>query len=282
MSADGALTDGVEAPGRPAGPVAVRLALVGQGLRAVLIFRADVIVGIVSTVMRVVLVMLVWNAVYGERGTVSGVDRADAVGYAVLGALFAVVFQPWHFSSLNQRVREGTVVFDIMRPVGLITQTVAAQIGSSLANVPKAAVGLALALLLGAIPAPSTAWQTLAFVLSATLGLIIAIQCNLIVGLTAFWTTDVGGAYMIYSMAAAFCSGSLIPLWFMPDGLAGVLRALPFSAQIFTPLSIWLDRSPGWDVVEELALQAGWIVVLALLAHMVWLRALRRTVINGG
>ncbi|WP_248703706.1 ABC-2 family transporter protein [Curtobacterium sp. MWU13-2055] len=274
--------DVLEARDRPAGPLAVRLALVGQGLRSVLVFRADVLVGTVSTVMRVVLVMLVWNAVYGDRTSVSGVDRADAVGYAVLGALFAVVFQPWQFSSLNRRVRDGNVVFDIMRPVGLITQTVAAQLGSSLANAPKAIVGLALALLLGAVPAPSTWWQTLVFVLSAVLGLVIAIQCNLIVGLTAFWTTDVGGAYMIYSMAAAFCSGSLIPLWFMPDGLAAVLRVLPFSAQIFTPLSIWFDRTPGWNVLGELALQAGWIVALAFAAHLVWLRALRRTVINGG
>lgn len=282
MSADTVLTDELEARDRPAGALAVRLALVQQGLRSVLVFRADVIVGTVTTVMRVVLVMLVWRAVYGERGTVSGIDRADAVGYAVLGALFAVVFQPWQFSNLNSRVRNGNVVFDIMRPVGLLTQTVAAQLGSSLANVPKAIVGLALALLLGAIPAPSSAWQTGVFVLSAVLGLVIAIQCNLIVGLTAFWTTDVGGAYMIYSMAAAFCSGSLIPLWFMPDGLAGVLRALPFSAQIFTPLSIWFDRTPGWNVLGELALQAGWIVLLAFAAHLVWLRALRRTVINGG
>ncbi|WIE83459.1 ABC-2 family transporter protein [Curtobacterium sp. MCPF17_021] len=235
-----------------------------------------------STVSRVVLVMLVWNAVYGARGTVSGVDREDAVGYAALGALFAVVFQPWHFSNLNSRVRDGNVVFDIMRPVGLLTQTLAAQIGSSLANVPKAAVGLALALLLGAIPGPSTWWQTAAFVLSACLGLVIAVQCNLIVGLTAFWTTDVGGAYMIYSMAAAFCSGSLIPLWFMPDGLAGALRALPFSAQIFTPLSIWFDRAPGWTVLGELALQVGWIAVLTVIARAVWSHALRRTVINGG
>lgn len=278
MSADA----GLEARDRPAGPLAVRAALVGLGLRSVLVFRADVIVGTVSTLLRVVLVMLVWRAVYGERGSVSGIERADAVGYAVLGALFAVVFQPWQFSSLNRRVRDGNVVFDIMRPVGLITQTVASQLGSSLANVPKAVIGLALALLLGAIPAPSTWWQTGAFVLSACLGLVIAIQCNLVVGLTAFWTTDVGGAYMVYSMAAAFCSGSLIPLWFMPGGLAGVLRALPFSAQIFTPLSIWFDRTPGWNVLGELVLQAGWIAVLALAAHLVWLRALRRTVINGG
>lgn len=262
--------------------LALRAALVRQGTRSVLVFRTDLFVGIVSTLLRVVLVLLVWQAVYGDRTTVSGIAREDAVGYAVLGALFAAAMQPFQFSSLRDRVRTGNVVFDIMRPVSLITQSTADQLGTTLASIPKAVVGLALALALGAVPGPSTAWQTVAFAVSSLLGLVIAIQCNLIVGLTAFWTTEVGGAYLVYNMAAAFCSGSLIPLWFMPDGLAGVLRALPFSAQIFTPLSIWFDRDAGWNVVGALALQVGWIVVLAFAAHLIWLRALRRTVINGG
>ncbi|KQO64886.1 ABC transporter permease [Curtobacterium sp. Leaf261] len=262
--------------------LAVRAALVRHGVRSVLVFRADLLVGTVSTLLRVILVMLVWRAVYGDRVTVSGIARDDAVGYAVLGALFAVVLQPWQFSSLRDRVRTGNVVFDIMRPVSLITQSTADQLGTTLAGVPKAVVGLALALVLGAVPGPDTWWQAVAFVVSALLGLVIAIQCNLVVGLTAFWTTEVGGAYMVYSMAAAFCSGSLIPLWFMPDGLATTLRFLPFSAQIFTPLSIWFDHAPGWHVLGELGLQAGWILLLAGVSHLVWLRALRRTVINGG
>jgi len=262
--------------------LALRATLVRQGTRSVLVFRTDLFVGIVSTLLRVVLVLLVWRAVYGDRTEVSGIAREDAIGYAVLGVLFAAAMQPWQFSSLRDRVRTGNVVFDIMRPVGLITQSTADQLGTTLASLPKAVVGLTLALVLGVVPGPSTAWQTVAFAVSSLLGLVIAIQCNLIVGLTAFWTTEIGGAYLVYGMAAAFCSGSLIPLWLMPDGLAAVLRALPFSAQIFTPLSIWFDRDPGWNVLGELALQAGWIVVLALAAHLVWLRALRRTVINGG
>ncbi|MDQ0648533.1 ABC-2 type transport system permease protein [Microbacterium natoriense] len=247
-----------------------------------LVFRAEVVVGIVSALIRIVLVMLVWQAVYGERDVVSGIERADAVGYAVLGALFAVVFQPWQFSTLQSRVRTGNIVFDIMRPVGIVTQATAAQLGTSLANLPKVIVCLVLALSIGSVPASSTWWQTIAFAVSTVFGLTIAIQCNLIVGMTAFWTTEASGAYVIYNMAAAFCSGSLIPLWFMPDGLADVLRLLPFSAQIFTPLSIWFDRSPGWNIVGELLLQIGWILLLSLIAYLVNMRAVHRTVINGG
>lgn len=266
----------------PPARLSVRVAFVRLGLRSALVYRADLFIGTVSTLMRVVLVMLVWRAVYGDRATVSEINRDDAVGYAVLGALFAVVMQPWHFSSLQDRVRSGNVVFDIMRPIGLVTQATANQLGTSLANVPKAVAGLVLALLLGAVPASSTWWQTLAFLVSATLGLIIAIQCNLIVGLTAFWATDVGGAYIIYNMASAFCSGALIPLWFMPDSLAAVLRTLPFSAQIFTPLAIWFDRTPGWNILGEMGLQVGWILLLAAATHLIWLRAIRRMVIHGG
>jgi ABC-type uncharacterized transport system permease subunit len=83
-------------------------------------------------------------------------------------------------------------------------------------------------------------------------------------------------------MLAQFSSGALIPLWFMPDALAGTLRALPFSAQIFVPLSMYVDREPGWHTLGELGLQVVWILVLVALAGFVWRRAIRRLVVFGG
>ena len=83
-------------------------------------------------------------------------------------------------------------------------------------------------------------------------------------------------------MLAQFSSGALIPLWFMPDWLTSILTLLPFSAQVFVPLSIYVDRDPGWHTVQAIGLQALWIVILLALATLVWRRAIRRLVIFGG
>lgn len=262
--------------------VAVRLALVSHGAKSVLAFRSEVFVGVLSLCLRVLLVFLVWKAVYGARDGVAGISHDTAIGYAVLGAIFNAVLQPWQFSGLRSRVRTGNVVFDIMRPVSLITQSLAEQLGSTLAGFPKAIIAIAFGLVLGAVPGTASGLRVFAFIVSALAGIAIALLCNLIVGMVAFWTTDIGGALMVYSMAAAFCSGSLIPLWFMPAGLSASLQFLPFSAQVFTPLSIYFDHGAGSVAIGKIALQFAWIAFLTLLARLVWSRAFRRAVINGG
>ena len=245
-------------------------------------YRAKLFVGLVSADIRVVLVFAVWRAVYGALDTVAGIDHHVAIGYAVLGALINLVLQPWQFSSLSTRLADGTIVFDLIRPVSLITVSLAQQVGSTLAQLPKAGVGLVLALLIGAVDAPAGWPAALAFVLSAVVGAAIALLCNLLVAMTGFWTLEIGGALIVYRMAATFCSGAFIPLWFMPAGLVAALRFLPFSAPVFDPLSIYFDPRPGWHTLGTIGIQLLWLVALFGLLQLIWRRAHRRVVINGG
>ncbi len=283
MSAEAAtpvriLTPGIDRRQR----MSATVALAAQEARAVWSYRADAFVGIIGACLRVVLVFAVWQAVFGARSSVAGIDQRVAIGYAVLGALLNLVLQPWQFSSLSSRVAEGTVVFDLIRPLSLVTVSLAQQVGGTLAQLPKAVIGLVVALLVGAVDAPAGWPAAAAFAVSVLLGSAIALLCNLIVAMTAFWTLEIGGALMVYRMAATFCSGALIPLWFMPSGLVSVLRLLPFAAQVFDPLAIYVDPSPGWHTVGTIGIQLFWVLVLFALVQLIWSRAYRRTVINGG
>jgi ABC-type uncharacterized transport system permease subunit len=232
--------------------------------------------------MRVGLVYVVWRAVYGSRETVAQVDREVAIGYAILGSVFNLVLQPWQFALLSSRIRSGSVIFDMARPVGLIPICLAQQVGTTLAGTPKAVIGVSLGLLTGVLAAPGSLRATLAFILSAALGAIIAMLCNLLVAMSGFWTLESGGALIVYRMAASFCSGALIPLWLMPPALAGVLKWLPFSAQVFTPLSIYFDHRTGLHTLVQIGVQSLWVCLLLVLLRLVWHGAYRRVIINGG
>nr|WP_245349132.1 ABC-2 family transporter protein [Brachybacterium fresconis] len=225
---------------------------------------------------------MVWSAVYGGRTDVAGVAQVDAITYAVLGVLTTTVFQPFMFDSMLGRLRTGAIAFDVMRPISAVPLALARQVGGTVGQLPAAATALGVGLALGAIALPGSWLSGLACLLSLSLGFVIALLVNFTVGLVGFWTLEVGGAFLIYRMLAQFSSGALIPLWFMPDWLTGVLTLLPFSAQVFVPLSIYVDRDPGWHTVQAIGMQALWIVVLIALAALVWRRAIRRLVIFGG
>jgi ABC-2 type transport system permease protein len=268
---------------RASGRGGVLASLVGVGWRSALVLRGEVVVGTIALLARVVLVVLVWRAVYGDREAVDGVTREAAVAYAVLGAVLNSILNPFQRTTLERRVRTGQVAIDMLRPVPLIPQTLAQQIGTTASAAPRAIAALLLGLALGALAPPAggvLGW--IAVVVSVSAGVAIALVANLIVSMTSFWTTDVGGAMLIYRTVVQFASGSLIPLWFMPDWLRAGLELLPFQAQVFVPLSIYFGETSGWDAVGAIAGQLAWIAGLGLVAHLVWRRAERRVVVHGG
>lgn len=257
-------------------------AYVRTGWRTALIFRANLFVGLVGIMIQIALTVTVWRVVYANRPAVRGVGIEDAVAYAALAACLAALLVPFRFSQIPERVRTGVIANDVIRPLGVIPQSLATNAGTSLAAIPRAAAGFALALLLGAFRPPESAGAAVAFAVSVAAGWCIAMMMNLAVSMVAFWTLETRGAFHIYRTVAAFFSGVLVPLWFMPDWLRIGLEWLPFQAQVFTPLSIYLGRLQGPALWQALAVQLGWIVVMYGMLRLIAWRALRKVVVQGG
>jgi len=74
----------------------------------------------------------------------------------------------------------------------------------------------------------------------------------------------------------------LIPLWFMPGWLRASVEWLPFQAQVYTPVSIYLGQTRGGEAAALVAVQLAWVVVLVVLLELVWRRARYRVVVQGG
>ena len=104
----------------------------------------------------------------------------------------------------------------------------------------------------------------------------------MLIGLVSFWTLEMTGFQMVYTLIGNFATGALIPLWFMPDALRAVIQLLPFQAIAWVPVSIYVGEPALGAVGPALALQAGWAVALVGVIRLVWSRALRHTVIQGG
>lgn len=270
--------------GHAAASYTFSLVSVGRiGMRSVLVFRNEVIISTIALALRVVLVTFVWRAVYGDRTVVAGVTLDQAVAYAVLGAVLINFMNPWQFSNLQTRIRQGRVAVDLLRPIGLIPQTMAQQVGVCVSAVPRVVLALTVGAVIGALMAPGSGiLGMLAFVISAAAGTAIALIANLIVAMSAFWTLEIGGALIVYRALVQLASGALVPLWFMPDWLRTVVEWMPFQAQVFVPLSIYLGQTSGSEVVGAILGQVAWILGLLVIAQLVWWRAIRKVVVLGG
>ncbi|MEU8226587.1 ABC-2 family transporter protein [Kribbella sp. NPDC048915] len=252
------------------------------GTRSVLIYRGDLLTGAVTLVIQVVLAIAVWRIVYSGRGPVDGIDAGTAVAYAAIAACLQSVLLPWQFSTLPMRIRNGQIAADLTRPLGLMWQVLGQNLGVLIGRFPLGAIGLAAAALLGALTVPPGVGPTVLAIVATAGGIVVALLCNLIVSMVTFWTFEVSGPLIVYRFGSSFLSGSLIPLWFMPDWLRGAVEWLPFQAQVYTPVSIYLGQTRGGAALALVAVQLVWVAVLVVVLQLVWQRARHRVVVQGG
>lgn len=245
-------------------------------------YRFQIAVQLVGLLLQIALLKVVWTAVYGDRGTVEGVDLATLLTYLTIANLQIWIIFPEGGELLQQRVREGKVALDLARPVSLLGQHLSHQLGMTLGFLPMIFAVVPVAFFVGVLRLPASAEAALLYLLSVVLAYAVVALMGLLLGMVAFWTLETTGIWAIYRFANLFFAGGLVPLWLFPGPLRTFAELLPFQTQANIPVSIYIGRLTGSEALRGVAIQALWIVVFVLLVRFVWSRALRRVVIQGG
>ena len=120
------------------------------------------------------------------------------------------------------------------------------------------------------------------FFISAMLGYGVLWTISFAVQMTSFWLVNIWSLTTIKTVFINVLSGSMIPLWFMPDWMSGVLKVTPFSSIYFTPVQIYLGQLSFREIWFQCMVQAVWIVVIYLVGNLLWIRGQRKLVVQGG
>ena len=77
------------------------------------------------------------------------------------------------------------------------------------------------------------------------------------------------------------CTGFAF-IWVVLTRFQALAGWLPFQAQAFIPLSLYMGQVPEQQIAGALGLQLFWVVALFGVCWLVWQRAMRRVIIQGG
>ncbi|MFJ3303669.1 ABC transporter permease [Streptomyces sp. NPDC086549] len=235
--------------------------------------------------VQVVLVASLWRGLYAHAGTTAGLGRDQAVTYAVLAVLASRLRELDQYTgrdTVQQHVHFGTIVYWYLRPLPPRRYYALRALGEQLYGLAWALTGYAVCRAAGVVEAPGSAAVAGVFALSLLLGQWVLYSIMLVIDQLCFWTLRNGAALMILLFAQNLLSGVYAPLWFFPDWFVTLSSFLPFQATLNVPLSLYVGRIPLSDAGLQLAVQAGWVVVLALFTRFLWRRAGRRVVSQGG
>ncbi|MDT0302775.1 ABC transporter permease [Streptomonospora wellingtoniae] len=264
----------------------VYVAVFGHGLRRFSEYRAATAAGVFTNSVFGAINAMVLLAVFAAQPRINGYTAADAVtqvyvAQALIGPT-AIMGPPLE---LSQRIRTGDVAVDLLRPAHPLLWFLAQDLGRAaysavFRSVPTFSVGIVLFPLV--LPPDPLRWAAAAAALA--LASLVGFGLRYLYAIAGFWILDTRGVDSLGALLGPFCSGMVLPLVLFPEGLAALLRALPWSALVQVPAEILLGKEtlPGGSTAGGLLFQAAWAAVLLGLGAALTARGTRRVAVQGG
>jgi ABC-2 type transport system permease protein len=255
--------------------------LLKVGFAEAVAYRAELLVWLLSTNMPLVMLAL-WSAVAAEA-PVGRFEQADFVAYYLAALVVRLLTGAWVVWELNFEIRQGTLVYRLLRPVHPLVHYAA----ENVAAMPlRAVIALPIALvLLGVLGGERITHDPLLLAAfpAALLGAwLITFLAMAIIGALAFWVDSAGSLFQVWLGLFGVFSGYLVPLELFPPALAAAARFLPFRYMLAFPVEMLIGLIPRPRALLELAIQWLFVAALALGARASWRLGLRRYAAFGG
>ncbi len=247
-----------------------------------LMYAGDLAAQSISIVLFMWIFMQLWKATYGSAGssgTISGLTLRETMWYLMMAEVI-ILSKPRVSKNISDAVKDGSVAYMLNKPYNFLLYHLCVGFGDGLSNIlfNILAGGLLVWWMVG--PPPSLLGWPLAL-LTLGLGWLIDFCFNAMIGLAAFVAEEVNAFDWIYQKLLFLLGGLLIPLDFFPDWLKTISLFTPFAYTVYGPARIFVDPSLE-RVLFILAGQGVWLAILGSLLALIYRRAARRLVINGG
>ena len=244
-------------------------------------YRVEVFTNIGSLLVRVYILRSLWTALYRQNALPAGIPLHAMLTYATVALLMALILEVDGTRAIREKVREGTIATDLMKPINLPFYFFSDGFGMTAFSALLVIPATVLALLFVRIDVPPPL-ALLTFILSFALGYVVNFLMNFLMNAVAFWTLETFAIQLMVRWVSDLLSGQLIPLLFFPGILQQIVLGLPFAAIYSTPLLIYVGTIPPRDYLHAIALQVLWLTVFSVLAVIVWRAAQKRVVVQGG
>jgi ABC-2 type transport system permease protein len=248
-----------------------------------LTYRFEVISSLFTNFIIMFSTVYFWKVAYKGIGSASGVNEKQMITYAILSILLGTIFGFSVENVVNDRVREGDVAIDFMKPVSVFGIYFAQDFGNLVCSLVQKLLPLLIASsALFFIPAPSSASHFILFILSFVQSYFILWFISAIVGLSSFWIIDLGPVGYVKDILIRVLSGSIVPIWFFPQIFQNVLKYFPFIYIYQLPLGIYIGKIGFDDAVRSMFIQTFWLALILLVFYIMQKKSRNNLHIQGG
>jgi ABC-2 type transport system permease protein len=260
-----------------------------------LAYRGDFMLGTAMRFLPIVTQIFLWTAVFAatSRPDIAGYSRNDIVAYYLLTMVTrAFSSMPGLAGGISRSIRDGSIKKYLVQPVDYVAFLLAARVAHKLVYYAVALVPFAAVFWLcrGYFPPAPDAATIAAFLLALVLSFLLGFFMEATLGMLGFWVLETSSIVFAYMLVQYLLSGHMFPIDMLagvPTGIGGVsvadvVRWLPFEFTAYFPAAVWLGKVQGPALVRGLAIEAAWVVVMAVACRGAWWRGTRRYAAYGG
>lgn len=230
--------------------------------------------------------VFIWKAMFAEHsGPIAGYDFAAMMYYFILTILVDNLVTPtedeWQIAS---DIREGQINSFLTKPLSYLSYRVSLYLSyrALYTAVTLLPVVLIFVYFRAYLTAPRDALTWLLAIVSLAMAGFIQFFIAYSLAMLAFWILEISTVVFILYSFEYFLSGHIFPLDIMPAWLQGALKWMPFTYELYFPISVFLEKVRGADLYAGLAIQTGWLLVTWAIARLMWSRGVRRYQAVGG
>src|SRR5688572_30043898 len=213
------------------------------GFRRFATYRQAMVAAIFTNTIFGFLRSAVLLAVAGAAVSV-GYDAPRLLTFVWVGQGLIGVVLLWAPTDLADRIRSGDVIVELLRPMALVWQHLAGDLGrASFAMLTRFVGPIAVGALVFDLYVPRRPATYVLFACSMVLATVVCFGCRFLVNAAAYWLLDARGPQIAWTLCSGALGGLYFPLWFLPENAAvAVIVATPFPSIIQLPLDVLVER----------------------------------------
>lgn len=248
-----------------------------------LAYRVNYYSGILIYAINIGAYYFLWDAIYGSRETLGGLTALQMSTYIAISWMA----RAFYFNNIDREmaaeIREGRVAIELIRPYNYLLMKTMQGLGEGIFRFLFFSIpGILLVAILFPFQVPSSLGVYLLYFVSICMAFVINTQINLITGILTFFFFNNEGLMQTKRVVVDLFSGLLIPIMLFPAWAASILQYLPFQAISYLPAMIFTEGIKGAEAWHGIGIQCIWFIILMFPIQLLWMRAKRNLVVQGG
>ncbi len=252
-------------------------------LIAWIIYRFSFFFTLLSNLLYMGLIFSLWKSIYGVTTTIHDMTFNQTFIYLALASSLFIVFSPGTDWNISNKIVEGSLIVDLLKPLDFQYMTLARTAGYGLFNSLVITLPSLLVLFLAFRAEMKVGIGLIFFPIGFVMAFLISFAIDFAIGLSSFYTDAIWGISLSKNVIISLLSGALIPVQFFPDAVQNVLKLLPFQAIYNIPLM--MITSPDLDVtayLQALAVQVFWVLLLFAFSRWFYTQSFKKLTVSGG